>query len=206
LRLDFLTRRQQDTVSVMLRLAHTVHSTQAEGPGKRFALWVQGCSLRCPGCCNPELFTSAGGQLVDPLELAQTVLATPDIEGISVLGGEPFEQAESLAPLCAAVRAGGRTVMVYTGYTLAELAQVHASSKLLAVTDLLLDGRYEATLPETTRRWVGSTNQVMHFLTDRYTPDDPQFAQANTAEVRLVGGKLTVNGWPALADALRRTR
>ncbi|HGG57662.1 MAG TPA: 4Fe-4S cluster-binding domain-containing protein, partial [Nannocystis exedens] len=45
-----------------LQIAHIVAITEAEGPGRRFALWVQGCSLHCPGCCNPELFAAAGGQ------------------------------------------------------------------------------------------------------------------------------------------------
>ena len=46
---------------VRLRIAQIVPSTEAEGPGRRFALWFQGCSLRCPGCCNPEMLPFTGG-------------------------------------------------------------------------------------------------------------------------------------------------
>ncbi|MCA2980862.1 MAG: radical SAM protein [Myxococcaceae bacterium] len=195
---------------VKLRVAQQVRDTAAEGPGLRYAVWVQGCSLRCPGCCNPEMFVHGrGGQALDVGALAAEVLATPGIEGLSVLGGEPFEQAVPVAALCRLVKAGGKTVMVYSGYTLAELQQQAAAGALgvqalLDVADLLLDGRYDATRPEGARRWVGSTNQVLHFFTDAYRPDDARFWSANTVELRLEGGQLTINGWPAPADVLRR--
>ncbi len=67
---------------------------------------------------------------------------------------------------------------------------------LLAATDLLIDGRYEATLPDARRRWIGSTNQRMHALTDRYDPSAPSFFTADTVELRLVDGVLTANGRP----------
>ena len=74
---------------MQLRIAQTVPDTEAEGPGKRFALWVQGCTLRCPGCCNPEMFApDKGGVLVETAELAAKILATKGLEGISVLGGD----------------------------------------------------------------------------------------------------------------------
>jgi len=192
---------------MQLRVAQTIPDTEAEGPGKRFALWVQGCSLRCPGCCNPEMFApDKGGSFVEPAALAREILSIDGLEGLSVLGGEPFEQPEALAELCALVKAGGRSVMIYTGYTLAELRakQSPAVDALLATVDLLVDGRYEQGRPEKSRRWIGSSNQVMHFLTPRYAVDDPRFATANTVELRFVNGQLTINGWPQAADALRK--
>ncbi|MBL8923608.1 MAG: radical SAM protein [Myxococcaceae bacterium] len=191
-----------------MRVAQQVKDTEAEGPGVRYAVWVQGCSLRCPGCCNPEMFVHGkGGVELEPAALAAEVLATPGIEGLSVLGGEPFEQPEGVAELCRLVKAAGKTVMVYSGYTLDELRALvkttPAVQAVLDTADLLLDGRYDATKPETTRRWVGSTNQTLHFFTDAYRPDDPRFWTSNTVELRLERGKLTINGWPAPADLLR---
>lgn len=192
---------------MQLRIAQTVADTEAEGPGKRFALWVQGCTLHCPGCCNPEMFApDKGGTWVETADLAARILATPGIEGISVLGGEPFQQPEALAELCGLVRAGGLSVMIYTGYTLAELReQVSPSAaELLANADLLVDGRYDRTKPESSRRWIGSSNQVMHFLSPRYSATDPRFTTPNTIELRFVNGQLTINGWPQAADAMRK--
>ena len=189
-----------------LRIAQTVASTEAEGPGKRYALWVQGCSLRCPGCCNPEMFTSTAGRDADSAALAEEALTAEGAEGVSILGGEPFEPPAALADFCERVRARGLSVMIYSGYTLAELKAKRDESveRLLAATDLLVDGRYERTLPEPSRRWIGSSNQVMHFLSERYTPGDERFQRGNTVELRFVDGKLTVNGWPQAADAFRK--
>ena len=75
---------------------------------------------------------------------------------------------------------------------------------LLAATDLLVDGRYEQGAPDTRRRWIGSTNQQLHFLTSRYAPDDPRFTASNTIELRLQDGHLVVNGWPSSSDAIHR--
>ncbi|ATB47251.1 4Fe-4S single cluster domain-containing protein [Corallococcus macrosporus] len=188
-----------------LRIAQKVARTEAEGPGVRYALWVQGCPLRCAGCCNPEMFATERGT-VEPVEaLARQVLATPGIEGLTLLGGEPFSQAGPAALLCERVRAAGLSVMVFTGYTLAELRAQGSEdvARLLATVDLLVDGRFEKEQPETARRWIGSRNQVMHFFTARYAPDDACFTAPNTAEVHFVGGRLVINGWPALADRLR---
>lgn len=188
-----------------LRVAQLVPDTEAEGPGRRFALWVQGCTLRCPGCCNPEMFASDRGQLVDPDALGERIAKSPGIEGLSVLGGEPFQQAGPLAVACRAVRRAGRSVMVYSGYTLEELeAQGDPEvDELLATVDLLADGRFEQDNPERRRRWLGSANQRLHFLTDRYSPEDPRFSMPNTVELRYVDGQLTINGWPTTADAFR---
>lgn len=190
---------------MQLRVAQIVEDTEAEGPGHRFALWVQGCSLRCPGCCNPEMFSAdKGGALHDVEALVQRVLAVPGIEGLSVLGGEPFEQPEALGELCTRLHEAGRSVMVFTGYTLAELRALPSPhvARALAAIDLLVDGRFDAALPDTQRRWIGSTNQTLHFFTSRYSPSD--FNAPNTVELRFENGALTINGWPAAADALRR--
>ncbi len=190
----------------MLRIAQTVPDTEAEGPGRRYALWVQGCTIRCPGCCNPEMFAADKGRAVDPLALAKEVVAIPGLEGVSILGGEPGEQAEQVAVFAEEVRNAGLSVMLYSGYTLEQLKQRPGAARLLAAVDLLVDGRYEQGLPEIRRRWLGSTNQVMHFLTPRYSLADPRFHTANTVELRLSKEGVTINGWPAAADGLRWQR
>lgn len=187
---------------MQLRIAQVIPDTEAEGPGRRFALWVQGCSIRCSGCCNPEMFAAEKGHAADTADLAAQALAVPGLEGVSILGGEPGEQLDAVADFCERVRAGGLSVMVYSGYTLAEL-RARKADRLLAAVDLLVDGKYERTLPETKRRWLGSTNQVMHFLTDRYAAGDPRFTTPNTVELRLTKDGVTINGWPSAADGVR---
>jgi anaerobic ribonucleoside-triphosphate reductase activating protein len=149
-----------------------------------------------------------GGVVVEARALAEQIIATPGIEGISVLGGEPFEQASDVFEVATRVRAAGLSVMVYSGFTLAELLAKNdaAVTALLGEIDLLVDGRFEQTLPEARRRWLGSRNQVMHFLTPRYSPDDPCFTAPNTVELRFEDGRLTINGWPEAADVLTKNR
>lgn len=185
-----------------LRIAQIVPSTEAEGPGRRFALWFQGCPLRCPGCCNPEMLPFMGGTLMalgDVVAQIAQAAQKHGIEGITLLGGEPLAHAAGAAALARAVRRRGLTVMVFSGYTLEEARQLPdpAVVELLALTDLLVDGPYLRDQPETRRRWIGSANQRIHFLSDRYRADDPCWLLPNTLEIRLSGSELTVNGFPA---------
>jgi anaerobic ribonucleoside-triphosphate reductase activating protein len=89
--------------------------------------------------------------------------------------------------------------MVFSGFTLAEARALPdpAVADLLAHTDILVDGPYRREQPETGRRWIGSANQQIHFLSDRYRADDPRWLLPNTLAIRLSGGELTVNGFPA---------
>jgi anaerobic ribonucleoside-triphosphate reductase activating protein len=192
-----------------LRVAALVEVTQVEGPGSRFALWVQGCSIRCPGCCNPHFFHAGGGEVIGVEELLARLRAVSDrVEGVTLLGGEPFEQAEALARFARGAGALGLSVMTFSGFTLEELRARPDARELLAATDLLVDGRYEAALPERERRWAGSRNQRFHFLTDRYAPGielPPSGDALRAVEVTLGSdGSVRVNGWPALVGLARR--
>ncbi len=189
-----------------LNVANVVDRTEAEGPGVRFAVWVQGCPLRCRECCNPEQLAFVERDTMTAEALAERALRA-GVEGVSLLGGEPMAQATELARFASLVRAGGLSVMVFTGYTLEELGAMEDDGvrALLASTDLLVDGRYEASLRTSARRWVGSTNQRMVFLTDRYRADDPCFAQRNTLEIHLRDGEVVVNGWPVTGAATGRS-
>ena len=121
------------------------------------------------------------------------------IEGITLMGGEPIAHAASAATLARETQTMGLSVMVFSGYTLDEIRLMPdpAVADLLAHTDILVDGPYIRELPETRRRWIGSSNQQIHFLTDRYRADDLCWRMPNTLEVRWVEGELTVNGFPA---------
>lgn len=153
-----------------MRIDRLLTLTESEGPGRRACLWVQGCSLHCPGCFNPHTWDPRGGVEVGLDELLATLDRGPEVEGVTLLGGEPFDQAVELAELGTAVRRRGLSVMTFSGYTLEELREQDRDgwSALLAVTDLLGDGRFDVRRPDRVRPWVGSTNQRFHFLTPRY--------------------------------------
>jgi anaerobic ribonucleoside-triphosphate reductase activating protein len=193
--------RSMPDSDAILSVAQIVACTEAEGPGLRFALWFQGCPLRCPGCCNPEMLPFADGQ---PMSVAEVVAQITDtatqhgIEGITLLGGEPLAHARGAVLLARQVQQLGLTVMIFSGYTLAEARALPDPSvaELLAHTDILVDGPYLREQPETRRRWIGSANQKIHFLSEHYRADDPRWLLPNTLEIRLRNGELTVNGFP----------
>lgn len=184
-----------------LQVAQVVPDTEAEGPGRRFALWFQGCPLRCLGCCNPEMLPFKGGESKSLEEILDQIdeATTTGVEGITLLGGEPFAHAVGAAALAGEAQAHGLSVMIFSGYTLEGLRanKDAAVQELLSHTDILVDGPYRADLPETRRRWIGSSNQRAHFLTDRYAADDPRWLLPNTLEIRLRNGEVSINGFPA---------
>ncbi|MCA9691240.1 MAG: radical SAM protein [Myxococcales bacterium] len=192
-------------MSAGLRIAHVVPVTEAEGPFRRLALWTRGCRLRCPGCCNPELFEATGpvtpvAALVATIERAR---ARHDLEGITVVGGEPLEQLPAIAELCAAVSERGLGVLLFTGYRKEEAAALPGFAALQV--DTLVDGRFDAgdlepPLARGGRRFVGSRNQRLHHFTGRYA-DMSLWTASNQGAAELeihvsAAGQVTLVGAP----------
>ena len=179
-----------------MRIARIWHNTASEGPGLRTAIWLQGCSIGCHGCINPHLWSFQGGQEVNIEHLADEILGL-DVEGITLLGGEPFDQAAECYELSRRVRDEGKGVVTFSGYTYEKLLKEERSdwASLLSVTDLLVDGPYESELPEEDRAWVGSTNQRFLNLTNRYVDVDPKVVN-NRIEMRVLpSGVMEVCGF-----------
>jgi len=186
-----------------IRIAAVVPVTEAEGPGARFAVWVQGCAIRCPGCCNPHMFDAEGGEAVEPEDLlARLDEVRGRVEGITLLGGEPFEQAAALVPFVRGARERGSSVVAFSGYRIEELRRDRppGARELLDAVDLLVDGPFVTSLPGSRRRWAGSDNQDFHFLTDRYSPGVEVISAGEperTVELRLgADGWVERSGWP----------
>jgi anaerobic ribonucleoside-triphosphate reductase activating protein len=169
-----------------MRVARIWHKTESEGPGLRTAIWLQGCSIGCQGCINPHLWSFQGGKLVNVAQLADEILSL-DVEGITLLGGEPFDQAASCYELARRVRDGGKGIITFSGYTYENLLREEKPEwmDLLSVTDMLVDGPYESELPEKNRAWVGSTNQRFLNLSTRYLGVDAGSVR-NRIEMRVL--------------------
>lgn len=163
-----------------VNVAHIVERCHVLGPGERFIIWTQGCPLRCPGCHNPQFQPFENRLWIPVEELASMILAVKGIEGATLVGGEPFCQAQALAKLSKKLRSAGLTVMTYTGFTIEELraGTVPYAKALLNETDLLLDGPYHIDQP-TNRLWRGSDNQRLIVLTERYRE---KLSEWNTSE------------------------
>lgn len=154
--------------------------------------------MRCSGCFNPHMWSDRGGELISASSLAAQARAC-DVEGVTLLGGEPFEQAAELSVFARMVQAVGLSVMTFSGYTLKQIGAMTGSGPrdLLNHTDLLVDGPYDSSLLDTKRPWVGSTNQNFRFLTPRYRHLETSLSdQSDRIEIRVgVNGRVSVNGW-----------
>ncbi len=142
--------------------------SRANGPGCRAVVWFQGCTLDCPGCFNPATHDALGGYDADTPALAAEILGLGQrIEGISISGGEPFQQSEALLDLLKRVSASQLSRLAFTGYTLAELNHLPFGTDVLGYLDVLIAGRYLAA-QRVDQGLLGSANQQIHFLTNRY--------------------------------------
>ena len=134
-----------------------------DGPGIRMVIFAQGCRHRCEGCHNPETHSFDGGRLVTVDSILEQARANPLLDGLTLSGGDPFEQAESFAVLAREARKLGLNIMTYTGYTyeyIAENAPKHRGWKeLLDETDILVDGRFELERRNLLLKFRGSENQ-----------------------------------------------
>ncbi|ASS87228.1 MULTISPECIES: 4Fe-4S single cluster domain-containing protein [Geobacillus] len=182
--------------------------TTVEGPGKRACLWVQGCSIRCKGCAVPWTWDKNKGEEKTVQELFIEIEKSKrenGIEGVTFLGGEPFDQALPLAKLASMVKEIGLTVMTFTGYLYEDIVSSNNKEQieLLKVTDLLIDGPFVKEKIDLSRPWIGSSNQRYHFLTSRYEHLRDQLSTIpNRIEVRLSpDGSISVNGM-AMLDSL----
>ncbi|NLR66604.1 radical SAM protein [Chitinophaga varians] len=172
--------------------------TAAEGPGLRACLWVQGCSVRCEDCMVPHTWDKNKGKATDPSTLLQILAETPDIEGLTVLGGEPMDQAAALLPFLQAVKASGLSLMFFSGYTKEAILESGCPHKaaIIALCDIFVDGPYLKALTSFERPWVGSSNQRIFFQTARYQHlENKLHTIKNKVEVRIgEDGTIAING------------
>lgn len=198
-----MTAIKDKTFRPLLNIHAFLPVSYANGPGARAVVWTQGCFLRCPGCSNPLTHSHRPRILVDPEQLASSILAIQGIEGLTVSGGEPFEQAPAVGHLCRAVREGGLSVMVFTGWRYESICQYHdrTAKSLLKQIDILVDGPFIQHLADRHLLWRGSHNQKIRFLTDRYGPDALETGFLSQVEGQLTSGApLQITGFPEQSD------
>jgi anaerobic ribonucleoside-triphosphate reductase activating protein len=155
------------------------HPVTALGPGRRAGIWLQGCTIGCPGCASGDTWTADPAQAMPVSEILGWISAIDDgtLDGVTITGGEPFEQPEALAALLAGLD-GHRTrcnpdldFLCFSGHPLARLRRRHPD--MLDRLDAIVAGPYVRTRP-TRRIWCGSENQRITALSAqgrrRYAP------------------------------------
>lgn len=146
-----------------VRIAGITKDSVVDGPGIRLVVFAQGCPHSCEGCHNPQTHDLAGGILMDTEEIIGIISQTKLIRGVTLSGGEPFMQAEAFGHLAKVIRGKGYNIVTYTGFVFEELLAISlkrpAVRKLLANTDILIDGPYVAAERDLRLAFRGSCNQ-----------------------------------------------
>lgn len=149
-----------------IRLFGTATDSIVDGPGLRFAIFVQGCSHHCPGCHNPESQPFECGTNTSIDELVSGVQANGLVRGVTLSGGEPFDQVEASAELASRLKSLGYNLWTYTGYLYEDLlesaraeGEASATGRLLESTDVLVDGPFVQTKKSLGLKYRGSSNQ-----------------------------------------------
>jgi len=164
------------------------------GPGQRMVIWVQGCLLRCQGCWNSDLWPMDIKKLYTVDDLME-IYARNDLEGVTLIGGEPMHQAERLLEFIIQVKADGGSVVLFTGYEGCELTET-AQKALWEKSDIIISGRYVEKLRDLSCQWRGSSNQQLIFNTERYRDyvmDDGNYFEITFGQF----GEITLSGFPA---------
>lgn len=150
-------------------IAGTLFNTLVNGEGVRFTIFFQGCSHRCKGCHNPQTWVKKeNNRSLNDLFLEIEHIA-PLLDGVTLSGGEPFEQPEAAYEIIKYAKQLNLNVWVYTGYTFEQLKDFsHPNyliwSQMIQEIDVLVDGRFVKELADDTLYFKGSKNQRVLFL------------------------------------------
>lgn len=177
-----------------LRVHRLLIGSLANGPGRRAVLWLQGCTLGCPGCFNPATHSRGGGEwLAVDTVFGRLAAHTDTLEGVTFSGGEPLQQARPLLALLRRLRQEtDLSLLMFTGCTWQEVLAMPEGPDVLAYLDVVVAGRYVAgqRLAQGLR---GSANQTVHLISRRYSFSDVEAVPQ--AEVIINGdGRVDVSG------------
>lgn len=151
-----------------MNVARILYPVEVLGPGKRIGIWVCGCKRGCKGCSNPELWKRKPEYEItieEIMGLISQVAGEHEINGFTISGGEPMDQADELMRLIEQLKEYSPDILIYSGYQLEQLRDRRDSytDKVLAEVAVLIDGEYREE-ENTDVLLRGSANQRIHIL------------------------------------------
>lgn len=180
-----------------LQINKIIPETKAEGPGTRYCIYTQGCDIRCDGCANESMWDSSGGQAIPVQEIKQDICRHRyKITGITILGGEPTNQARAVSEIVQYASDNGLTIILFSGHSY-DVLRSRADpyiQKILANCDLLIDGPFVKNQTDFSRPLIGSSNQRYIFLSEKIKVEDIT-RYKNSFEIRITPrGDIQANG------------
>jgi anaerobic ribonucleoside-triphosphate reductase activating protein len=152
---------------------HGYTISRVNGPGLRFVLWTQGCSKGCKNCFNPLTWSNEKNKILTNDNLLELIKNFEDIDGITITGGDPFEQEYELLELLFSLRSFNfkKGIIVYTGFTIDEINENPIRRKCLDYLDILIDGRYVEE-NKISSGLKGSSNQNVFYFSDKVKEEE----------------------------------
>ncbi|MCL1810859.1 MAG: radical SAM protein [Methanomassiliicoccaceae archaeon] len=161
------------------------------GPGRRTVIWFQGCSLKCKGCWNWPMWSTSPNKIIERDDLLKIIIENR-CDGVTLLGGEPLQQAENLLWLMHELKAKHIDIMLYTGYEEKEISTFAIFSEICECADILITGRYMEEERNISLQWRGSENQKIFFKDGNSIKEE-----CNQIEIRIEeDGSITCLGYP----------
>lgn len=172
------------------------------GPGRRLGIWFQGCSLRCEGCISVDTWATA--KTLIPIEQLMMTLSSylPLIDGITISGGEPFDQFEALLAIVVQLRERTKVdILVYTGYAVEDITD--QLQQIKPYIDVLISDPFQRQSSQTLRL-RGSDNQRLHCFTSQAVEKFAYYQQAVTTEDKVLDVMFDAEGVVWFAGIPRR--
>ena len=171
--------------------------SKVNGPGLRFVLWTQGCSKGCSECFNPETWSTNIYKELSPTQIFE-LIKNFEVDGVTISGGDPLEQEDELLELLMLLSTMRlrKGVILFSGFTRAEISSNFIREQCLKYIDVLIDGRYEKNL-KIDFSLRGSSNQEFYFFSNKISSDELSFDQE--IEISSLEGAIMMTGFPNIS-------
>jgi len=176
---------------------HGYSISRVNGPGKRFTLWTQGCFKKCKNCFNPETWSYSPNKILSPYQIFELIKNYNDLDGVTITGGDPFEQEDDLLSLLFLLSGENykKGVIVFSGYEKEQIEQHPIRKKCLEYVDVLIDGLYvdELNIGLDLR---GSSNQQFYFFSNKIKEEELKFD--HQIEISSFDDNIIITGFPKI--------
>ena len=171
--------------------------SKVNGPGNRFVLWTQGCSKGCSECFNPETWSTNIYKELSPTQIFE-LIKNFEVDGVTISGGDPLEQEDELLELLMLLSTMRlrKGVILFSGFTRAEISSNFIREQCLKYIDVLIDGRYEKNL-KVDFSLRGSSNQEFYSFSNKISSDELCFDQE--IEISSLEGDIMMTGFPNIS-------
>ena len=171
--------------------------SKVNGPGNRFVLWTQGCSKGCSECFNPETWSTNIYKELSPTQIFE-LIKNFEVDGVTISGGDPLEQEDELLELLMLLSTMrlSKGVILFSGFTRAEISSNFIREQCLKYIDVLIDGRYEKNL-KIDFSLRGSSNQEFYSFSNKISSDELHFDQE--IEISSLEGDIMITGFPNIS-------